>query len=224
MTEQEWLACERPEGLLKLAHGHMTDRKWRLFACACCRRIWPHFPGRRSLEAVVTAERFADSLPGGEHLPAAHQAATRAYEEAEKGSLGRDAAVAARIAATIVSTVRIGTRGLQVADICANVAKLAANHLGAWAEERAAQAALLRDMVGNPFRPVSLDPAWLAWKGGTVGHLARTISDEGRFDEVPILADALEDAGCGQQDLLGHCRQPRHARGCWAVDLVLGRK
>jgi len=69
---------------------------------------------------------------------------------------------------------------------------------------------------------VTLDPAWLT---GTVTSLAQAIYDERAFDRLPILADALEDAGCTNQDILAHCRQPgEHCRGCWALDLVLGRE
>jgi hypothetical protein len=81
---------------------------------------------------------------------------------------------------------------------------------------------LLREIIGNPFRPVTLDPAWLT---STVVALARGIYDERAFDRMPILADALQDAGCDSDDLLTHCRDPHqdHVRGCWVVDLVLGK-
>ena len=86
------------------------------------------------------------------------------------------------------------------------------------------QCALLRCLFGNPFRPVSLDPAWLGWNAGTVVKLAQAIYDDRRFGELPVLADALEDAGCTDAAILAHCRGPgEHVRGCWAVDLVLGR-
>ncbi len=70
---------------------------------------------------------------------------------------------------------------------------------------------------------MAFDAAWLAWNGGTVQKVAQSIYDERAFDRMPILADALEEAGCTNQDILGHCRQPReHVRGCWVVDLLLG--
>src|SRR5205814_6145026 len=88
-------------------------------------------------------------------------------------------------------------------------------------EEQAAQAALLRDIVGNPFRPVTTDPAWLT---SDVVAIAMSIYAERAFDRLPILADALQDAGCQNADVLGHCRgDGPHVRGCWAVDLVLGK-
>jgi hypothetical protein len=86
------------------------------------------------------------------------------------------------------------------------------------------QADLLRDIVGFPGRMPAVKPAWLTWDGGTVRKLAQTIDEEQSFAQLPVLADALEDAGCGEEMLLGHCRGPGpHVRGCWAVDVLLGR-
>ena len=85
------------------------------------------------------------------------------------------------------------------------------------------QVQLLRDMFGNPFRPVSIDPAWLA---PNVKFIAQTIYDERRFTDMPsLLADALLEAGCTSEAILNHCRQPgEHFRGCWVVDLLLRKE
>jgi hypothetical protein len=92
-------------------------------------------------------------------------------------------------------------------------------------EELVKQADLLRDIFGNPFRPVSIDPAWLTWNNATVVKLAEVIYAERRFADLPILADALEEAGCDNADILSHCREAsEHVRGCWVVDLLLGKK
>jgi hypothetical protein len=100
----------------------------------------------------------------------------------------------------------------------------AAAKLGPWEEERQAQLELLRDIFGNPFRLVSLNPAWLSWRDGLVRKITETIYAERSFEELPILADALEDAGCDNADILTHCRQPGdHVRGCWVIDLLLGK-
>src|SRR5262249_31616753 len=86
-------------------------------------------------------------------------------------------------------------------------------------------AGLLREIVGNPFHPVTLNPAWLTWNDGTVPKVAQAIYDDRAFDRMPILADALEDAGCTDQAILDHCRGPgEHVRGCWVVDLLLGKE
>jgi hypothetical protein len=98
--------------------------------------------------------------------------------------------------------------------------------VSAQAAERAAQAALLRCLFGlPPFRPLPrLNPAWLAWEGGTVPKLAAAVYEERAFDRLPILGDALEEAGCDLAGLLTHLRGPGpHVRGCWAVDLLLGK-
>ena len=92
-----------------------------------------------------------------------------------------------------------------------------------FAVERRLQCGFVRDIF-NPFRPVAIDRAWLTWNDGTVVKLAESIYDERAFDRMPILADALEEASCTNADILAHCRQPReHVRGCWVVDLLLGK-
>jgi hypothetical protein len=83
---------------------------------------------------------------------------------------------------------------------------------------------LLLDIFGNPFRPVPIDPAWLRWQGGTVVNLAHAIYDARQFENLPVLADALEEAGCANADILAHCHSDGpHVRGCWVVDALLGK-
>jgi hypothetical protein len=83
---------------------------------------------------------------------------------------------------------------------------------------------VVRDVLGDPFRPVVLRHEWLRNEGGAVAHLATAIDRDGRYEDVPILADALEDAGCRVSAVLEHCRAGvKHARGCWVIDLLLGR-
>jgi hypothetical protein len=83
---------------------------------------------------------------------------------------------------------------------------------------------LFREVVGNPFCPIVVDPNWLLWNGGMVGKIAAAIYADRTFEQMPVLGDALEDAGCTNTELLAHCRQTAsHVRGCWALDLLLGR-
>ncbi len=83
---------------------------------------------------------------------------------------------------------------------------------------------LVREVFGNPFRPPGIDPAWLTWNHGAVRHIAESIAATGDFTDLPILGDALEDAGCCHEELLQHLRSgTAHAPGCWALDAVLGR-
>jgi hypothetical protein len=90
-------------------------------------------------------------------------------------------------------------------------------------QEKAAQADLLREIIGNPFSPVPLVPDWLSANDRVVVALARAIYDERAFERMPILGDALEDAGCDDATILNHCRQlEEHVRGCWLLDLILG--
>ena len=84
---------------------------------------------------------------------------------------------------------------------------------------------LVRDIIGNPFRAIAVNPTWLTWNDGTVTRIAQTIYDDRAYDHFPILADALEDAGCDNADILAHCREPgEHVRGCWVIDLLLGKQ
>jgi hypothetical protein len=93
------------------------------------------------------------------------------------------------------------------------------------APEARAQAGLLRDLFGNPFRRPRLKRRWLKRDGGTVAAVARAAYDGRAFDRLPVLADALEEAGCTDAEILGHCRQVGgHVRGCWVIDLLLGKK
>jgi hypothetical protein len=88
-----------------------------------------------------------------------------------------------------------------------------------------AQCRLIRDLFGNPFRPPRVEGAWLRCRDGTAWRLASAIYEGRRFDELPVLADALEDGGCDDRALLTHCRGPgEHVRGCWALDAVLGKE
>jgi hypothetical protein len=89
------------------------------------------------------------------------------------------------------------------------------------AEEPAAQSTLLRCIFGNPFRPVTFDPAWIIPNVTTLAHI---IYKQRAFDRMPDLADSLELAGCMNEDILSHCRVGNHVRGCWVVDLALGKK
>jgi len=97
-------------------------------------------------------------------------------------------------------------------------------HAAARLVEKSVSADLLREVFFDPWaeQPPNVDPNWLAWNNQTVPKLARTIYEDRRFDLMPILADALEDAMCNDSALVGHCRQEaQHFRGCWALDAIL---
>jgi hypothetical protein len=226
MTEAEWLACTDPEAMLLFLRGRVSDRKLRLFACACCRRIRELLPDEQSRSALDTAERFADGLASPEKLRAARDAAYRSYVEFpdhdEAGEFrGWESASAAVAGACWTGTE---SREMGLFDTVNNAYGLGCLSTGrrdGVEIELQRQCRSLRDIFGNPFRPVSLDPAWLTPQ---VLDLAQSIYDERAFDRMPRLADALETSGCDNAEILNHCRGPGpHVRGCWVIDLVLGK-
>lgn len=232
MTEAEWLACTDPRVLLDHVRSRAGGRKLRLFACACARQVWAHLADPRSRAAVEAAERFADGgVPAAELLAAEAEAFEVARGADLRTTVSDPAWSAARAAARAASGDAYGaaTGAAFTAALAAAPWRLdggAAHHGDARrkAQARARQCAALRDIVGNPFRFVVLEPAWLAWGGSAARRLARDIDAEGRYDEMPVLGDALMEAGCDREDVLAHCREGGpHVRGCWVLDLVLGR-
>jgi hypothetical protein len=223
MTEQEWMQATDPRPMLEFLQGKTSDRKLRLFAIACCRRHYHrrhyHVLSERGEKAVEVFERFADG-----------HASEAEFQTAYSGFFGPPLARPGSVTEPPGLTVAAVYNLLKVAwtDPSGSAMKLSGwfHHRDhPYAEAQAPQAEYLRDLIGPlPFRPVSIDPVWLSWHDGCVGTMARTIYEERRFEEIPILADALEEAGCQDQDILVHCRRPgEHVRGCWVVDLVLGK-
>lgn len=220
MFEERWISCEEPEMMLRYMLGKTGDRKFRLFACACVRRIWPLLQDERSQAAVQAAEEYADRPLGHTWLArvrAGAREAGRWLDAANRGEADEHRAMmwAARAAESTVQDT-----GWDVACNAAQAALRACN--GSASQERRVQCQLIRDAFGNPFRPLALNPAWLRWQDGCVRMMARAIYEERRFEEMPILADALEEAGCDDEEILWHCRvEEHHARGCWLLDAIL---
>ncbi len=197
MTEADWLTVADPDPMLVFLRGKADDRKLRLFAVGCCREVWPQLTDERSRRSVEVAERFADGRATGRELATAC----------------RDAMKATRRRAFPAAWAAYWTCKRLIAETVWNAAAAASD-----AGERG-QAHLLREIFGNPFRPIVVLPSWLTWNDGAVRKIARAIYDGRNFGDLPILADALEDAGCMDADLLAHCRQrAEHVRGCFAVD------
>jgi hypothetical protein len=211
MTEQEWLECADPQKMLEFLRGKASERKLRLFACAWCRSVWDLLVEDLFRAAVEAAERFADGLASRKDLAAAKKASGAALEGHGLAGVSGPAYCALACAWSTTRTP---------------VASATLYPMWVFTEEaqRKLQASILRDLFGNPFRPVAVNPTWLAWNRGTVVKLAQDIYDQRDFDRLPILADALEEAGCTDADILTHCRGPGpHVRGCWPVDLALAR-
>ena len=209
--EAEWLACPDPLILVQYNTGRATNRKLRLFACAFCRLIWDQLPDWGSRAAVEVAELFADGLATEEELLHAHEGAL-----AVARPTGVTVPFPIAEAAVQAAAPRPSVRSV--------IAPFGWNSGHRRSREGARLVALFREVLGNPFRPLNVDAAWRAWNGDCVATLARRVYDERDFAALPVLADALEEAGCADADILRHCREPGpHARGCWAVDALLGR-
>jgi hypothetical protein len=211
MTEAEWLACGDPEAMLQHVRKKASQRKLRLFAVACCRQVW-HLLNPKHRKSVGVAERFADGDATVAELRAAHSILIDPYHFTYPSEEARAAAFAG-------FQVAIGA-AFDAARIAAESARLA---LPPGVAAAAQQVALLRELFGNPFRKLKFNPAW---RTDTAVSLARQVYEARDFSAMPILADALQDAGCDNEDLLSHSRDTgaTHVRGCWVVDLVLGKK
>ena len=278
MTEKEWLVSNDPARMLQwVTRGRggytpgkgISDRKLRLFACACVRQVWS-IVTERSRNAVEVAERYADGMATLQELMTAHD---RASKPALDGSFEAELAwKASQQHAGALSANNALPRWFSVSTKLASL-----------------QATLLRTIVGNPWRPVTLPEGrkecswcggagtrrvvrttmtclpcdgrgwfattcpWLTWKDGTIPKMTQVIYDERMWDQMPMLADALEESGCRDEVILRWCRGqewcwlctadelrssacpechcsgwiPRHGpsvRGDWVLDLLTGRE
>jgi hypothetical protein len=231
MTEAGWLAGTNPQLMLRFLRGRASDRKLRLWMVAGCRMLWNALLDERSRRAVEVAERFAEGLATEDELYNAEGIAWEAVEGLHGEAILVEHASRAAAWATCIDT------DLQYKRDAAQAMGLewdrAAEAQGIPSGTRVAhQSNLLHCVFGNPCRHVAVDPVWLSWEGGTISQLAKAVYEErslpdGNLDtsRLAILADALEDAGCINSDILNHCRSPRlHVRGCWVVDLLLAKK
>lgn len=199
MTEAEWLACVHPEEMLDLLRSKTSERKLRLFAVACYRQNPWASEHETCRNATEVAERFADGKAKPDELAQSLRMAVRRGDmlDFEYGPL-RSICSLSDLHAAVCSSLASDLDVLHTIP------------------------AILREIYGNPFRPVTVDPAW---RTATAVSLAQAIYEERAFDRLPILADALEDAGCTNADILDHCRQRgEHVRGCWVVDLIMDKK
>jgi hypothetical protein len=246
MTEQEWLACTDLKLMLHFLWGKVSDRKFRLFVTACCRRIWHLMPDER-MRNVEVAEMCADGLADPTVFPVIKATLRDVIEPIRKES------VTTREAGDPVRAARI-MQGVDAGE----AARLAVYENISWAADKAAEAAtwgvvrvaplatasetiqvsgqperesqvaLLLDLFGNPFRSISIIPAW---RTPSVLAVAQATYDNRKLpsgaldnDHLAILADSMEDAGCDNADILNHLRQAgAHVRGCWPLDLILGK-
>jgi hypothetical protein len=210
MTEEDWVTTADPFAMLDSLRGWSTDRKMRLFACACCLQVYQSLVFGPGYDAVLVAERHADGLCTDDDLKAAN-ASARGYvfevygDDGYWGDLG---------------CVVTETDPWQAMHHVTRMSRFLMPHnIG---EVRMAFRSLIHDIFGNPYRTLHLDPRW---RTEDVLGLARGIYEDRAFDRLPLLGDALMDAGCDNEDVLAHCRSDGpHAKGCWVVDGVLGKE
>jgi hypothetical protein len=200
MTEAEWAASREPRQLLDYHRMKREPRRLRLLAAACVRSVVPADAPAVVAEALETVERYADGRVARAQFLAARKAVRRA--------------AAAHPAVSLLRTLTgDAMEGMTVT--VANARSLAGPEGGA------VVCGLIRCVFGNPYRHTAFDPAW---RTEAAVALARGVLEERAFDRLPVLADALEDAGCADPDVLAHCRGAGpHARGCWVIDGLLGR-
>ncbi|WP_238602960.1 hypothetical protein [Fimbriiglobus ruber] len=237
MTESEWLACNDPTPMLEFIRAKFSDRKLRLFGVACCKRVWDYLPdpvGRNALEMV---ERAADGMGFTKQLRKAWTD-LRNFEEllyqrhGEFGYVHYPQWLATEAVQYLFRGGRLSPVD-RIGDVPSAILRFVRE--GSISEyydldeiaEQSVLSCLLREVSGiwqsgNPFRPVTFSPEWHT---STATALATQMYESRDFSVTPILADALQDAGCDNEDILNHLRgDGPHVRGCWALDLLLGKK
>lgn len=224
MTEDEWLTGRETAPMLLFLRGR-SARKRRLFACACCRRIWRHLKSYDHRLAVETAEDFADGK-ADEVLRSAIVSLVEGSEydempDPDSPRFSAEVAAYYAVASDEDEDTAESLDDLETEDCAILAARSASLAVRNPPRESAEQCKLLRCIFGNPFRPVELDPNWLT---STVREMAASVYESREFGVLPVLADALQDAGCESDPILSHLRGPGpHARGCWVLDLILGK-
>ncbi len=225
MTEEEWLGCDDHFLLTYFVAARISLRKLRLAEVAVCRRVEHHLVDVRSRHALEVSERYADGLASDEALVEARSLAKAAYESLLPHHNTQWNAILS--AAVGVCCATVTESGMRMQSDMIDIALFSPNPLpdSIPPEMRVASLAnaeLIRDVFGNPFRPITLDPSWLTF---TITTLARQMYESRDFSAMPILADALQDSGCEDPQILNHCRgEGVHVRGCFVIDLLTGRK
>ena len=228
MTEAEWTTCKAPAPMLAFLRGSVSERKLRLVVVGRCRQTWNLLRDQGKAPAEV-AELFADGFATPDEL---EQARWKADAEAVYQDMLHQQ-VQAEICNPNLSPEQEAALHRELTDRSNRLHAAMRAHMTtfrAWGLQDIALlgeagCSLLRDAIGNPFRSAAADSACLAWNDGAIRKMSQSIYDARAFDRLPLLADALEDAGCTDADILSHCRSGgEHVRGCWVVDLLLGKE
>src|SRR5262249_24050076 len=215
VDEQGWESSTSPWEMMESCRNRVSDRKLLLFMAARARQQWDLLKNDRYKRAVDIAERFADGKAS--------------IEELEQGKQGIWGISVQEFRQRTPEEMRASPSRL-----CAfwRTAKRAASDVACCLKgtlEARVQVAMYRCLLGNPFRPVTFEPGW---RTPTVRSLAEAAYEERSLprgtldpDRLAVLADALDDAGCDSDQILGHLRGPGpHYRGCWGLDLLLGKE
>jgi hypothetical protein len=200
MTEEEWLTTDKTTAMLNYVRRRrgkgIRERRLRLLGCAALRQH--QLPDDRLLDYLIIAERYADEEIDSDTAKRSRLALANAFFHWLKSpEVERCYHLLAPTGKDAMQSYPTARRHRSFCD-------------------------LVRDIFGNPFRPAAFSPSW---RTDTAITLARTMYESRDFSAMPILADALQDAGCDNDDILSHCRDANqvHVRGCWVVDLVLGK-
>jgi hypothetical protein len=249
MNEQDWFTWWDAFDLLSWCEDDehkLSERKLRLFAVACCRTIWPlltdelcrravevvewaaeHEINREALDAVKrdAEEKLRDNEPKAFGSSATKEAILAYYFSQLASQLTLDGFIYRYMAQDLADTVRgLGMRASIPSQLwgTADGDAIAIKYVNNRGE---IECRLVREIFCYPLRPVAIDPAWLQWNGGSVSAIADRIYRNCEFELMPLLADALQTAGCAETSIIKHChcKEP-HVRGCWVLDLLLSKQ
>jgi hypothetical protein len=227
MKEAEWLMYSDPQPMLDFLQGTGTDRKRWLFAAACYRGA-PHLLEDEHIrQGLEVLERRADGQATGKEIRDVSRACREAYFELE-ATAGDEGSQVRAFASLILYRLLIASSGRYAAQDASHAARLII-HANLMSEPVQAiirtrsegHCRLLREVFGDPFQRLAFASVW---RSPQALALARAVYEDRSWHELPLLADALEEAGCTEETVLSHLRGPGpHVRGCWPVDLILDR-
>lgn len=232
MKEDEWLATNDAHRMLHiLQQSSPSDRKVRLFNAACCRRFWDYLP-EASQSILTESELLADGM-----LPLGSNDFELCWRELCGRANGAVAPFDRQYPTKQFPSIDVRIQRNAAAAVCyAVIPKELFGAISYFWElepaEKGSHSVIIRDIFGNPFRPIAISSIWLSWNDGIVGRLAQAAYDDrilpvGTLDNTRllILADALEEAGCTDEHILTHLRGGgEHYRGCWILDLLRGKE
>ena len=238
MTEAEWSVCEDPRRMFDYMIDRTGIRKLMLWGCACCERI----PEVETTPCLIEVLRLAESVAEGRTHREALVVPAQALQDAREKQPNSPVQLLYSGVSCVTCRVefrkllyKVGLNKLAFAVAWQAVPEVEVDmEEGIWGlpdnerfqkvcrEEHHAQATLARDIFGNPFDMAGVKPCW---QSTAATSIARGIYHDRAFERMPVLADALQDAGCENEAILNHCRgSGPHVRGCWVVDQLLGKQ